>query len=705
MQVFRKKRLTQQRKNEWGAVMSESSTTKKHSAVLVIISIACLGAIAESITQRWEFWVPPMIAFGMISAWIIHIRQLHHETYRENYYLIFSLLVAIYHGVHQTSFFDVIAVSLLYLTVTALLKRLDFLRIGVAEFFGLMVMHIIWAYRTHTIVFDSLNISRIALHMAVVICVYRVLLDNITEAKQAQEEIKKRDDLKQSDQMAMEDFLVNISHELRTPVNVINGICTIILKNENRNDVLSISDAGRKMMRQIENIQDYSEIQRGSVTLETETYPISSLWEEVVSDYNSVSGNDKPELIIDMDPNLPTVLEGDVKKLKKIIRHLMENAYKFTKSGGVYYKISGIKREYGINLILEVTDTGCGMTAIDIENISKGMYQANRKRDRSTGGIGLGLPVVYGFVRSMDGFVTIDSEKGHGTTVRVSVVQNVVDASPCLSLIDDKEQKVAVYQLPGKYRIGRMHEFFTNMATNLAKGLGVRMFHVSSLQELKGAVKEEEIGHVFMGEKEYYTSPSFFDEMANWGVTVVVSSTETFHPSENSKVLAMPKPLCGFPIVNILNGIKDVSTNEKDRDKNSLDLHGLRGLVVDDEPMNLVVATGFLKEYGMEVESATSGDEAIRKYTIADYDIVFMDYMMPQMDGIEALKQLRHLEKQKKKKLVAVALSADAVSGAKDMFLSNGFDGYIPKPLQTEDFERVMHRLIVKESTLNREGK
>ncbi len=683
--------------------MSESFTTKKHSAVLVIITIACLGAIVENVAQGWEFWVPPMIIFGLVSAWIIHVKQLHHESYRESFYLILALLVAIYHGVHQTSFFDVITISLLFMAVTAFLRRLEFLRLGVAEFFGLIVMHIIWAYQTRTVTFDSLTISRIILHMVVVICAYRVLRDDIVEAQQFQKEIERRDTLKLSDQSSMEDFLVNISHELRTPVNVINGICSIILKKEDREDIFSIRDAGRKMMRQIENIQDYTEIQRGSVALETETYQISSLWEDVISDYNSLYYKEKPELVIDLDPNLPTSLEGDVKKLQKIIRHLLDNAYKFTKQGGVYLKISGIKREYGMNLIIEVTDTGCGMTAVDIENVSKGVYQANRKRDRSTGGIGLGLSVVYGFVRSMDGFVTIDSDKGRGTTVRVSVAQNVINTSPCLVLERDKEPKITFYQLPGKYNIKRLREFYNNTATNLAKGLGIYLYEVTSLQELKSVVKEEEITHVFMGEEEYFTSPNYFEEMANWGVTVAVSAKPGFTISKESKVLVMQKPLYGYPILKILNGIKEKNADTKDNREKSLNLNGIRALVVDDEPMNIVVAIGLLKEYGMEVETASSGNEAIQKITIADYDIVFMDYMMPEMDGIETLKRMRFVADQKKKKLFSVALSANAISGAKEMFLSNGFDGYIPKPIQIHDFERVMNRLVEEGLTFRKE--
>ena len=121
---------------------------------------------------------------------------------------------------------------------------------------------------------------------------------------------------------------------------------------------------------------------------------------------------------------------------------------------------------------------------------------------------------------------------------------------------------------------------------------------------------------------------------------------------------------------------------------------GIRALVVDDEPMNLVVATGLFKEYGMMIDTALSGKESIKKYTDNDYDVVFMDHMMPEMDGIEAMKRLREVASKKNKKLRIIALTANAISGARAMFLNEGFDGFISKPVDLNDFERTMNMVM-----------
>ena len=118
----------------------------------------------------------------------------------------------------------------------------------------------------------------------------------------------------------------------------------------------------------------------------------------------------------------------------------------------------------------------------------------------------------------------------------------------------------------------------------------------------------------------------------------------------------------------------------------------MSALVVDDEPMNLVVASGLFREYDMEVETADGGREAIQAYRENAYDVVFMDHMMPGMDGVEAMKEIKKAAAEMGKKVIVIALTANAVAGAKEMFMKEGFDGFIAKPIDMAEFERVMLR-------------
>ncbi len=665
--------------------------------MVIVITAACIGTVAESISQGWEYWVPPLIIFADLIAWWLHIAQYATIRYRENYYIIFSMLVLFFYGIHDGSSFDAVVIAALIMGTTALIRRKVLLRMVTAEYYVIMAMHIgSWIiYKTRT--FDALTVSRIVLHLMAVLCLYKVLSAVLSMAGRDQEEINRIEMEKKAYDHDMEDFLVNISHELRTPVNVINGISGLILRKEDREDVRSIRDAGRRLAHQIEDIQDYSEIQRKEVVFESERYMITSLINDLLTGYRSMKGRTNLEFVVDLDPTVPAVMKGDPGKIRKIMEHLLDNAFKFTKRGGARLRVKAYKKEYGVNLIIEVSDTGIGMSEKDIEGVSKGMYQASRDRDRITGGIGLGLSIVYGIVRGMDGFVKIESEPGRGTTVRISVYQEVVDESPCMSVRTDRFINGVFYNYPGKYKVAALGEFHRKMARNLAAGLRVNMYLAPGKAELKKLISRGDITHLVTGIEEYRKDREYIDSIAKEGIMVAVFAPEDF--VAGSGIITMKKPLYGLQVVELLNGQE---TNEKETvtDRKPV-LAGLKALVVDDEPMNLVVAAGLLKEYGMEAKTAESGKDALEKYAKGSFDVIFMDHMMPEMDGVEAMKRIRNIAERDDREVKIVALTANAVSGAREMFLREGFDGFIPKPVRISDFERVMN-IVMKDGRTGR---
>ena len=676
--------------------MNENSNQKAraHNTVVGILTVASIGTITGSIALGWEFWVPPLIVCGMIAAWFFHVNQYGTWTMRENYYLVFTMLLSFYHGIHYTSIFEVVVVSALLMVNVTLFKRTRFVTLVFIEFLVLMTLQIIMGIRHESITFDVLTVSKLTLHIIGEICIYKGLKDAITNNRIDSEELEERNKEKEISREQMEDFLVNISHELRTPVNVVNGISTLILKKEDNKDVTSIRDAGLRLSRQIEDIQDYSEIQRDDLVLEEDKYMITSVLNDIISNYMSWDEIGNLDLIVDLDPGVPAMLMGDAGKIRKVIWHLLNNAVKFTRKGGIYLKVSCIKRSYGINLLIEVKDTGIGISRKNLDKISSGLYQIDRRRNRSTGGIGLGFSIVYGFVRRMNGFVNIDSERGKGTDVSVSIAQAVIDPSPCLNISEDGTINVIFYVIPDRYAVDRLRDFYRDMASNIASGLKVNLYSASDIEELKKLIDKGDITHVFMGEYEYENAHEYFDEMAEGDVKVAVCAREGFMTKKNSRVIVMRKPLYGYSVVKVLNGETQLNIKADNEEERKPLLDGVRALVVDDEPMNLVVATGLFREYNMIIDTADSGKEALAKYLSSDYDLVFMDHMMPEMDGVEAMKRLRDIAAQKGKVLKIVALTANAVSGAREMFLREGFDGFISKPINIADFERVMNRIL-----------
>ena len=663
---------------------------KNERLLLVMISLGGIGLAVVSVLMGWEFWVPPLLVIAVVFLWFMHITEQPSPGIRKVCYFLYAVLAVFYHGVHETSMFDISVAIVLVLAGFSFLNSIYMLNAFLAEFFILLFTQIILAINHSAYAFDRLDNARIILHISVVLLVYfccvRIVKDR---AERIQSEAEKDDRIEAVD-ADMEDFLTNISHELRTPVNVVNGMSEMLMKKGVGSEAVSIKTAGVRLAYQIEDIQDYTECKRNKVILEENDYMSTSLINDVVTSFRLLENEKKLDLIVDLDPMVPNKMHGDIKKIHKIFRHILENAVKFTRRGGIYVRMFAEKTDYGVNLCIEMTDTGIGMDRKSIASLSQGMYQVNKKRNRSSGGIGLGLFIVYGFAHRMGGFVKIESEPKVGTTVRVTLPQKVTDKTPCLRFSGTFPGNILFHVRMDKYAVPRVRDFYRNMATNLATGINVPLYSAQSIKEIEYMRKKQDVSVIFMGQDEYEENSEYFDELSNGDTVVAVSAASGFKPNSGSRVLVMPKPIYAYPIIKVLNegteagNLENISQSERPVFKN------VRALVVDDEPMNLVVATGLFREYEMIIETAGSGREAISKFRNSDYDVVFMDHMMPEMDGVEAMKWIKAIAAEQNKKIIVIALTANAVSGAREMFMQEGFDGFIAKPINIADFERVM---------------
>jgi signal transduction histidine kinase/ActR/RegA family two-component response regulator len=679
------------------------SKNKTHLMILTVISVACVSFTIVSALEDWEFWAPPLLIAGAVALWVMHFTRRGEESARENLYFIYAILAAFFYGVHETSIFDVAVVSAMMLALFSLMDHIYMLNMILAEYAMVMGIQTELALRGGTTLGAS-GVSSVALQATAVVCIYLACKMAVGNRLDAAAEISRHETQTEENESETEDFLSNISHELRTPINAVNGMSTLLIQDGVGEKAEAIHEAGIRLAYQVEDIQDYTECKRGRLVIEEENYRIDSLINDVVASYRRYRNTDELELVVDVEPGVPTVMRGDIQKLRKVFRHLLDNAVKFTRSGGVYIRVHTDPEDYGVNLCIELTDTGCGMTRKDIAAATKGLHQANRKRNRSTGGVGLGLPVVYGLVHAMDGFVKIESEPGRGTKVHVAVPQKVIDGTPFLRLGDSYSGDILFHVRSGKYSSPQVREFNRTMAIHLAMGLGRPLYSAETVAEVERMRKKLDVRYVFMGQEEYEANPTYFDELSRSGVTVAVSARPGFRAGAGSLAIVMPKPLYGIPVTRILNGERICADVDAIQRQGKPLFPGVRALVVDDEPMNLVVATGLFSEYKMVTDTAGSGKEALEKLARNEYDIVFMDHMMPEMDGVETMKHIREMDCAGKPPLI-VALTANAVSGAREMFLREGFDGFIAKPIDVSDFEHVMKRVLSEGSVRYERGR
>lgn len=668
---------------------------RKERLVISICTLAGISCILQSYFGGWEFWVPPVALTGIIVLWFLHITHRPEAVYRIHLYFAYAAFLLFYHGVHDTSLYDISVSIALFMVTFTIADRISLLNIILAEYVIVMIIQFRFMYIAGTQM-GAFEIMRIVYHIVTVITMYvfsRITVNRRNAEKEKALEWRKT--VKRNDH-DMEDFLANISHELRTPVNVISGMTAIMQKAGESDELATIRSAGIRLAHQIEDIQDYTEIKRGELLVDEENYMCISLINDVVENCRTADKAKGLELVVDIAPATPSMLKGDIQKLHKLFRHLLENAIKFTRRGGVFIKVFPVWQKYGINLTIEITDTGVGMTRGDMSLVSKGMYQANKKRDRSTGGIGIGLPIVYGIVHKMGGFVNISSTKGRGTTVRISIPQQVVDPTPCLVIKEEIKEDIIFYLSLEKFKVPEVRDFYRDMAVDLATGLKAKFYSVGDRRELEQLIENINARFIFAGREEYERDRDLFNELTKKGYRIIVYVDDVSSVSKAGGVTIVPKPIYGFSVVRILNG--EDYTDEYEDEGGKPEFSGVRALIVDDEVMNLVVASGLMHDYGMETDTAGSGREAIEKYEHNDYDVIFMDHMMPEMDGVECARKIRQIADSGYRKPVIIALTANALSGAREMFMREGFDGFIAKPINIAEFERVMKNVLPEEA-------
>ena len=664
-----------------------------HLTLLVSYTIFAIILVIESLLLGWEKWALLIIIVGITMAWVLHIRHNTPSVVRIWVYAILMMGCYFFYGIHQTSTFDLALVMAGVIMINTLTGKKALITLCEFTYFVTMAYELVNMMATGEF-FDVLIITRSILHICLVIFIGRfakIIIDKWMQVmKRSEGEIEQLTDATEH----LNDFLANVSHELRTPVNAIIGLTTLCIDKsrhrEIQGDLIAVRDAGRKVADQISDILDYSEIDRKKAVCNNEDYMLSSVLHDLVNDVKQYKSKNV-ELIIDVDPSIPAVMNTDVSKLKKILKSLITNGLKYTQQGGVYVRITTIKHEYGINLCIEVTDTGKGMTEYELEKVYDSFYQADSSRTRQGGGLGLGLAITSGFVALLGGFMTIDSKPDVGTTVHVSIPQRVIDPLSCMSVSAPDKLCLGAFLHFEKYDNPAVRDYYNSMVLNIVKGLGIQMHRVNNTENLKLLRDSIHLTHLFIAEEEYNDNVDLIEELAKTMVVAVVANEGMILP-KNTRVKVLEKPFYCFPVVSILNSTVD----SKEERVKKLRCDGVRALVVDDETMNLVVAKSIFGRYGMKVYTATSGQESIDMCREKVFDIIFMDHMMSGMDGVEAMKRIRTDVAGLNGSIPVVALTANAMSSAKQMFLSEGFDGFVSKPVEVEELERVLRQVLPK---------
>ena len=664
------------------------------SPLMILITYTVLGIalIAETILMSWELWAIPIIAASIAICWGLHITQFMSHKIRLYISTILMMVCYFFYGIHITSTYDMPLLMMLIIMIFTTTGEVWLVTACQLTYYFTLAYDIIVMIKTGT-EWDSLLVSRTILHIVLMFMtgwIARLIIKKWdTVFHKSDVKIK---ELNEST-ARMNAFMANLSHELRTPINAIIGITNVMVEKEDspelRTDMHEVIIAGRRMAEQVGDILDYSEIEMNQLVVNKGSYMIASILNDLVVELRPIIP-DNLELVIDVDAEVPAVLNGDAGKLHKILYHLISNGLKYTKEGGVSVRITSVKQQYGINLCIDVSDTGIGMSKDELDRLYSRFYQAESGRIVRSGGLGISMVIVSGFVRSLGGFITIDSVPEKGTVVRISIPQEVEDDGRCMSINNHEVINLAGFLNIGKFRDPNVREYYNSMILNLVRGLRTSMHRVDNIADLKKLLQKVRITHLFVADEEYEKNCGYIESLTS-DIKVVVVAKESFKLPKGAKAHVLLKPFYCIPIASILNS----DHTGKDEAKRMY-CKDVKALVVDDEPMNLNVAKGIFKRYGMVVSTADSGAEAVKMCKEQSFDIVFMDHMMPGMDGVETMKRIRYDAGKKHKDFPIVALTANALSTAREMFIAEGFDGFISKPIELAELERVLKHVLSK---------
>ncbi|WP_049945133.1 ATP-binding protein [Butyrivibrio sp. AC2005] len=378
---------------------------------------------------------------------------------------------------------------------------------------------------------------------------------------------------------AKSNFLSTMSHDIRTPMNAILGLNEMVLRDSRDENIRryseSIRTAGNTLLGIINDILDFSKIEAGKMEIINVDYYFVSLLNDLVNMVQKKAEDKGLALKLNIDKNIPTVLNGDEIRIKQVVINILSNAVKYTKQGSITFSINARKPEDkpdSIILKISVADTGIGIKPEDLDKLFVAFQRIEEKRNRNIEGTGLGMTIVQRFLDMMGSHLEVESEYGKGSVFSFELEQKVVKWDP----------------------LGDFEEAFRRASSERTN------YH------------------------EKFTAPD------------------------------------------------------------------ARVLVVDDTPVNLTVFVNLLKKTGLQIDTAESGDECISLFTKKHYDAIFLDHMMPDKDGIETLTEMKALTETPNTGTPVICLTANAISGMREMYTNAGFDDYLTKPIDAERLEMML---------------
>jgi two-component system sensor histidine kinase BarA len=512
-------------------------------------------------------------------------------------------------------------------------------------------------------------------------------------------ELEKEREKAEEANRAKSDFLARMSHELRTPLNSIQGFVRLLeqsgLEASEQQYCAIIEQASEQLLLLIGDILEYSRLQSSVMTLDIQPIDIVACIENPVRLLGPSAYEKNVEMIVDVDPLLPIFLYGDSLRLRQVVSNLVANAIKFTEQGHILVRIAnGGVIEDRVTLLLEVVDTGIGMSEAQQDKIFEAFTQADTTITRRFGGTGLGLSIVQSLVALMEGGITLHSEESVGTTIRVSLPMALQVDHRVLQRLDTT---IAVFDPMAVSREALGHAFQRMTSDRrlyadfemLMKDLVMRDIEAIVIS-LPISALEHSLADMLVRVREFTTVPVFvFLPLKGLGG----KATFNLGGVEGLDITYLPKPWSTTGFYAIYNAMKHGAPVGA---SGVAPLFGVKVLVAEDNEFSCLLLSTLLEKAGCDIQVAGNGREALELCEKKDFDLLVFDVHMPELNGIDALAEIRTTDGLNAA-TPAVMLTADVLQHEDRLATLSGRNKMMHKPFDNKGLVDLLLSLLDKQ--------
>lgn len=512
---------------------------------------------------------------------------------------------------------------------------------------------------------------------------FTAFVRDISQRKAYEDELKQAKIEAERANEAKSRFVAHMSHELRSPLNAVLGAIDLMLDSplapEQHDYAQTIRSSGHALLNLIEGVLDFSKIEANQLVLQEQDLHLANFLQEQAASTFTKTVQGGLDVLTVIDPRLPKVVRTDSQRLRQILVNFLDNAIKFTRSGGVILRAELIGEDDAVARVrFAVEDSGPGIAVEQQELIFTEFAQTDESTRSAHDGVGLGLAIAKSLCLHMGGHFGVDSEPGKGATFWVELPLQVVEAA---SDWDAEHPRGAAVVLTNNPMTAR------GLSDQLAQ-LGYQPQHLQ---------KPHYLGKELLGVELVILDLDDFNAPMHW---LMEAADAAGLPRQRILCIGrcanqcttnfsgfgscLPKPLSWRSLKAAIVGVEAPAAQQAGEGNPMHHMeHALHILLVEDSPANQMIAAATLEKLGHRVDVANNGREALDKVRSGSYSGILMDLRMPEMDGLEATRAIRS-SGESWSQIPIIALTANAVSSELEKCMEAGMNHYLTKPMQRQ---------------------